>query len=131
MTTRIEQEIGLLRNQYPHLKFEPTGNWIHIPNYPLPSGWNKEVTDVVFQIPPAYPGTPPYGIYVPSGIRFNESMPNSYKEPVGNKPPFDGDWGMFSWSPDGNQWKPAGQIISGSNLLNWVQGFAIRFREGV
>ena len=43
-------------------------------------------------------------------------------------PPFGHIWVCFSWAPDG--WQPTTEVTAGSNLLNWVVGFAVRFREG-
>jgi hypothetical protein len=115
---------------YPCLEYTEAGHWIKIAGYPLVSGWNRSETDTVFQIPVAYPGTPPYGIFVPAGILFNSARPNNYVEPAGTQPPFPGPWGFFSWAPADGEWRPTANVTSGSNLLNWVHGFAERFKEG-
>jgi len=96
----------------------------------LPHGWNREVTEVAFPIPVGYPGTPPYGIYVPAGILFNSMRPKDYTEPAPSQPPFGGTWGIFSWTLGDGQWRPAADAASGPNLVNWVLGFGVRFREG-
>lgn len=129
--TRIDQELELLRRYYPSLQYNPNGQWILIPYYPLPLGWSRETTDVAFQIHVTFPANPPYGIYVPMGIRFQNTFPKNYKEPTDVQVPFDGKWGIFSWQPDNGQWRAKGDLVSGSNLLNWVRGFAKRFQEGV
>lgn len=128
---RILEELALLRKSYPSLEFVEQGLWIRIPDYQLPQEkqWNRSVTDVVFQIPPAYPGAPPYGIYVLSGLRCNGTAPDKYKEPAAQQPPFAGTWAMFSWTIDDNQWKPS-NILKGTNLLNVVHSFADRFKQG-
>jgi len=131
MEERIKKELELLRKRYPDLAYKEEGGWIRIPLYPLPEGWNRPSTDVAFQIPVAFPGTPPYGIYVPLGILFHEARPNNYAEPASTQPPFPGPWGIFSWTPRDGQWRPTADPIAGSNLLNWVMGFADRFREGL
>jgi len=89
------------------------------------------VTAVAFQILVGYPGTPPYGIFVPAGITFNGSRPNNYAEPAGTQPPFGGTWGVFSWLPVEGEWRPGATPAAGTNLLTWVLGFADRFREGI
>ncbi len=104
---------------------------MRLPRYPLPPGWNRTETAVAWQIPPGYPGTPPYGIYVPAGLHFNGSRPNNYTEPAGTRPPFGGSWGIFSWQPANGQWRPSTDVAKGVNLLTWVLGFGERFREGV
>lgn len=130
MEERIKKELELLRARYPDLEYKEDGRWVCIPTYLLPEGWNKASTDVAFQIPTGYPGTPPYGIYTPAGLMFNGNRPDSYKEPSPNPPPFPGQWGIFSWAPANGQWRATADLATGSNLLNWVTGFADRFREG-
>lgn len=131
MQARIDKELALLNRYYPSLKYNSEGQWVLVPSYRLPTGWNRETTDVAFQIPLIYPGNPPYGIYVPVDIRFQSALPNNYKEPVDVQVPFDGKWGIFSWQPEDGQWRATEDLISGSNLLNWVRGFSKRFGEGI
>lgn len=126
MQDRIEQEIEMLRQRFPQL--ERNRNWIRIPNYPLPEGWNRTATDVAFEIPPQYPGTPPYGICTPVGLMFRGAPPDSYT-PSHAEVPFAGTWGRFSWAPE-EQWRPTRDPHTGTNLLNWAIGFAQRFKEG-
>jgi len=126
---RIDQEVALLRQRFPSL--ERQGDWIKLPDYPLPPGWNRNKTDVAFVIPPTYPGAPPYGFFVPVGLQFEGRFPGNYKEPASQVLPFEGNWGLFSWQPDGGQWQPKEQVTAGSNLMNWAESFANRFREGV
>ena len=130
MQERINQELALIRHRFPRVGYYEEGHWVLIPSYPLPDEWNRDTTDVAFQIQNGYPGTPPYGIYVPSGIRFQGGVPGNYKEPVANKPPLEGAWGVFSWAPADRDWMPTNDIRKGANLLNWVLGFSDRFREG-
>ncbi len=125
---RIQKELELLRTRYP-VEFVEEGRWACIASYPLSPGWNRSATDAAFQVPVGYPGTPPYGIYVPAGITFNGQPPGNYQEPAPTQPSFEGKWGIFSWQPE-QQWLATADIISGSNLMNWVMGFAARFKEG-
>ena len=129
MQERINEELNLIRQWFPGVEYHEEGYWIRIPSFHLPEGWNQSSTEVVFQVPIGYPGSPPYGIYVPIGIQFHNSKPDNYVEPAGNQPPFTGSWGVFSWSP-GNGWRATADLRKGSNLLNWVLGFAARFSEG-
>jgi hypothetical protein len=131
MQARIEKELELLRKHFPKLEYVKEGYWVRIPSYSMPPGWSRAVSDVVFQIPIGYPGTPPYGFYVPAGLTFNGQRPNNYTEPSQNKPPFEGIWGVFSWAPADGAWRATGDLSTGCNLLNWVLGFATRLKEGV
>ncbi len=128
MQERIQEELTLLRDSYPDMEYVPDGQWVKIPRYPLPPGWNHEHTDVAFQIPTGYPGAHPYGIYVPTGLRYQNAQPQNYTEPAKTNPPFQGVWGIFSWQPE--TWNPSAEITAGSNLWTWVRGFSVRFKEG-
>lgn len=130
MNDRIEAELELLRQRYPDLIFEEIGLWVCIPAYPVPVEWSAASIDTCFQIPDAYPGAAPYGIYVPSGFRYSTGVPSNYTEPAATQPPFTGEWGVFSWMPEDGAWKPSAIVSEGSNLLNWVIGFNDRFRGG-
>lgn len=130
MQERIEAELALLRSRYPDLEYRPEGRWVKIQQYPLPTMWSVSETTVAFQIPEGFPGVPPYGFYVPVGLTCGGASPDSYAEPAPTQPPFGGAWGFFSWSPEGGQWRATVTLTTGYNLLNWVIGFAQRFREG-
>jgi len=128
-TDRIDEDILLLRSKYPDL--EVKDNWIFIPNYPLPDGWNRSQSDVVIEIKETYPVAPPYGIYVPSSLRFQDALPRKFREKAEIQPPFEGEWGIFSWQGDDAEWRASSNIEQGANLLRWAQSFAVRFAEGV
>src|SRR5262249_20328141 len=85
-TARVEAEIELLRDRYPMLEVQ--GLWVRIPGYALPTGWSRDKTDVAIQIPPNYPGGPPYGIYVPSDLKFKDEVPREFQALASNQPPF-------------------------------------------
>jgi hypothetical protein len=130
--SRIEQELALLRTRFDGVDYVAEGHWVRVKDYRvLHDGWSLGMTDVAFQIPVGYPATQPYGLYVPSGMRYSGSMPANYQEPAANQPPFGGTWGIFSWAPGDGQWRPTTNLVTGTNLLNFVLGFNDRFREGV
>src|SRR5690349_37911 len=131
MRSRVEEEIELLKSRFFALEYRPDGQWIHILSYPLPAGWNFSERPLALQVPLQYPGTPPYGIYIPAGILFNGQRPSNYSEPAPTQPPFGGTWGVFSWTTTDGQWHATADLTKGSNLLNWVLGFQQRFKEGV
>lgn len=104
------------------------GNWYLIKDYPLPDGWSLKKADIAFRALPGYPGTPPYGFFVPSGLRFKDQMPGNYQDSIADVPPFLGQWGMFSWSPV--EWRPNDDLSTGFNLLNFALSFTVRLSEG-
>jgi hypothetical protein len=126
MEARIQKELELLRSLWPNLEYKPDCRWVKIPDYCLPEGWSLQRTDVAFQIPIGYPGTPPYGICVLAGLSIGGLRANNYTEPA--SVPFSGVWGMLSWSAQ--SWYPTADLVTGSNLRGWVLTFADRFREG-
>jgi hypothetical protein len=129
MSSRIEEELRLLRTRFPDLEFVLSGNWVRLKSYRLPQGWNRQTTDVAFQI--LEPPQGPYGIYVPTGLQFGGSRPANYSEPSTNVPFIGETWGIFSWTFGDGEWKPATTAAGGSNYLNWALGFAARFAEGI
>jgi len=131
MNQRIAQELALLRKRYPGLEYSDEGRWVRISGYPLPERWSRAATDVAFQIKLEHPGAPPYGICVPVGLTFNGQRPNNYTEPAPTPPPFEGVWGIFSWDAVPGEWRPTADLVTGSNLANWVSGIADRFSEGI
>ncbi len=130
MEGRIKKEIELLKKHFKKVHFAKNGQGILIEDYKIPADlpWNSQLTNVCFKIPDGYPGTPPYGFYVPKGILCDGHVPESYKESADNKPPFPGEWGFFSWEQV--NWHPTADLVSGTNLLNFVMSFRERFKGG-
>lgn len=128
--SRIEEEVALLKTRFPDAEYRPDGRWGRVPSYDLPSGWGPSSIQLAFLVPVEYPGAPPYGIYVPSGMRFGGRTPNNYTDTAPAQPPFGGTWGLFSWTTQDGLWHPAADVRKGSNLLHWVLGFRRRFEEG-
>ena len=126
MRERVAQELALIRQVYEGVEYRRQGDWFYVPSYTLPEDWNRVKTAVAFQVNVSYPVQPPYGFYVPAGICFQGKSPNSYDEPVGNAPPFDGQWG-FSLG----RWKtaigsrgstPPAARISSIGSTGWPRG---------
>lgn len=133
MRARIEQELALLRRQYPDVQHQEHAgaDWFLLPRYPFPPGWcvNNEAirqAPVCFRIVATYPTGEPYGFCGPAGINFKGKSPGNPGSPV--DPPFEGGWQHFSWAPE--DWAPTGDALKGSNLVVWVRSFGIRLREG-
>ncbi len=127
---RLEQEFDLLRGRFPEISRER--EWFLIPDYRIDVvGWNRQLTPVAFRAQSGYPAAQPYGIFVPSGLRYRDTLPQSYQEPVGDKPPFPPDaWGLLSWGPEDGEWRVGLTPAAGSNLLIFALGFSARFRQG-
>ena len=134
MRLRIEQELALLRENYPKIEHkEHAGeDWFRLPSYPFPPGWRIEdhgISDapIAFKVVAAYPTAEPYGFAAPAGINFNGEMPKNTDSSVVF--PFEGAWRHFSWAPQ-NGWESASDVQKGPNLLVWTRSFAQRLLEG-
>ena len=127
MTSRPDTELALLRQRWPELRHEPEGQWILLPDYSLTDGWSQTAVSVAFQIPLGPPGSPPYAFYVDAPLTFRGATPNNFV-PTGATVPFPGQWGQFSWSPDGWPW--AEDPAQGANMCDFARSFADRFAEG-
>lgn len=129
MLQRLLEELALIRNQFADVEFREAERWFLVRAYPLPPGWNRATTDVAFQANELHPVAPPYGFYVPAGLLYRGEAPKDYSEPAQSAPPYEGSWGLFSWTPD-SEWLPRSPAEKGSNLLDWVRSFGARFDEG-
>lgn len=134
MNERIKTELDILGKYFKKIEYIEEGQWVLIEEYLLPEnmGWNQKEINACFQIPVAFPGAPPYGFYVPSGLLINENPPKTnYQDPSQNKPPFSADnWAFFSWVQELG-WKPTDNPRTGSNILGFVRTFRNRFLEGI
>src|ERR1700680_746491 len=97
VASRVEQELELLRRNFPHLEYVREGNWVRLPCYHLPGNmWDRDWVEVCFQIPERIPGQPPYGFYVRPGLALRSGQPiGNYAFPAPTA--FGADWGKFSW----------------------------------
>ena len=129
MQDRVEQELALLRHHFAEVDYVTEGGWVRVWPVRTGPGWSSDAVPVAFQIPTGFPGTPPYGFYVPVGLTYHGEPPQSYNARPPTRPPFEGEWGMLSWAHDGS-WRATSNIVTGSNLFNWSLSFQDRFREG-
>ena len=125
---RIQDELSLLKKSFADLEHVQAGQWILLRDYVYGDDWTPSAGPIAFQMP-ASPTTPPYAFYVPAGIRCKGVLPSSYQDQVGVVVPFAGNWGVFSWAPEG-AWVAGASVSSGSNMLNWALGFKTRFKQG-
>jgi Prokaryotic E2 family E len=124
--TRLDDELALLRSQYPELEFRDEDYWARIPRYELPEGWAHQVAEMAFQVPRELPGQQPYGFWVrPLLMLPTGAAPENSQGPVSTG--FGEGWQQFSWAPE--VWRPAAQTRGGSNLLDFVRSFRRRLQD--
>src|SRR4051794_18094786 len=129
MEERVRAEIELLRSVFAELEVQDD-LWCRFPRYKLPPGiWNVKIVELAFQIPAQLPGTEPYGFWVrPQLALANGGTIGNYSPNV--TIPLGAGWGQFSWAPEG--WAPASdinEITKGTNMVNFVESFAVRLGE--
>lgn len=126
MQERVTQEIALLEGKYPSLQHGQNDDWVMIPDFPLPAGYNLTTVKLMFLMPNTYPHTAPDCFYVEKGLRLtNGDMPSNYNEE--QYVPIPGPWGYFSWHPE--IWQAADEIQMGDNLLTFMKVVNMRLRE--
>jgi hypothetical protein len=127
MNERLTEELELIRSRYPSLEFSEADYWARVHDYPVPTNWGREKSEIAFQVPRDVFGQEPYGFWVrpflalPNGGQPSNTSPESVATGFGE------GWQQFSWSPDG--WHPGPTAHAGSNLLDFVRSFARRLAE--
>lgn len=116
----------LLKEKYPGLIHGQDYDWVMIPDFCLPPGYNRVSTKLLFLIPAAYPHAAPDCFYVEPGLRLsNGNMPANYNEEM--SVPVEGRWGYFSWHAE--TWLAADEINNGDNFLTFLRAVNLRLRE--
>ena len=125
---RINEELALLRRHYDAVEYIGTSDihWFRVEAVRTAPNWSSDTTVVAFSITQGYPGTAPYGFYVPAELMYEGHSPNEHSAP--HQPPFAGTWRFLSWYIE--NWRPTDDLTTGSNLWGWVRSFVKRFEEG-
>lgn len=126
MKERIQQEVKLLQKKYGALECGPNLEYVLFKEFKLPSGWNRDVSELLVIIPAGYPSTPPDNFFIPVGFRLaSGSSPSCYSEFVSH---IGRQWGQFSYHVDG-EWHPTSNILEGDNLLSFMIKVLDRLKE--
>lgn len=128
MEARINDELALLRRHFDAVEYiEASGiHWIRVASVRTAPNWSSDTTMVVFSVTQGYPGTAPYGFYIPAELMYEDHPPDELSAP--NQPPFSGAWHFLSWNIE--NWRATADLTTGSNLWGWVRSFVKRFEEG-
>jgi hypothetical protein len=68
-----KEEIRKLKEFWPHVNYDLNAGLVTVERWPLPDGWNKDTTTILFELPPDFPNSQP-AVYIPSHLRFNGKM---------------------------------------------------------
>ncbi len=128
MDDRIAAEVALLRLHYESVEYVESGgqHWFQVVGMKTVNEWTPAVITVVFSVTQGYPGTAPYGFFVPEEVRYQGGALKIHGPP--HPPPFPGSWLFLSWSA--RDWRATADVKSGSNLWGWVRSFRGRMQEG-
>lgn len=116
----VYQESLLLARQFGTVDYDDEeGCWVHIPHLPLPAGWDRPTTALLFDLPDGYPHIPPDGFYVDRLLRtrFGHRLDHYFEERSTLNPYADRGWAWFCIHLDRRAWRPTADVVSGDNLL--------------
>ncbi len=116
---RIIQEALLLAKQFNVVEYDDEdGRWVHVPQFPLPAGWDRQTTGLLLILPNGYPHVPPNGFYIDRFLRTcSGGRIDHYFEQEGSYNPFANQgWGWFCVHLNQGIWRPTGNVLYGDNL---------------
>ncbi len=125
MLDRRRREVDLLRDRYGDLETGQAMDWVIFRRFKLPGGLNREETELLVEIPSAYPQCAPDNFYVAEGLRSGSGGAlSNYSEGVSK---LGRNWGQFSFHVQ--DWSPSSDIPDGHNLLTFLLGVEKRLKE--
>jgi hypothetical protein len=122
---RILNEVAILAVAYGAVEFdEKAFSWVYIPRFPLPKGWNKRSTELLIELPPTYPWTPPTAFHMDKGLRrYGRSVAHYFEERDMSRYSRKG-WAYFCLHVKEcgrGGWNPTDSVIKGDNLLKYTE----------
>lgn len=122
--TPLEEQFEILRTEFPRAGLErlPDGsNVVVIPGFPLPPGWSKTETELMFVAPVGYPFSRPDCFWTESDLRLaGGGVPkNTGTNPIPNQtsPHLWFSWHVAAWNPNSD------------NLLTYLHVIDRRFED--
>ena len=111
---RFMLEIELLRLRYGEVYCDDDlVKWVHILEFDLPDGWDRKTTELLIEIPPVYPNTPPYDFFIDQRLKTKDGRtPSHYEQNSRYKKE---GWAWLCLHIQ--SWKPHNNVVDGDNLL--------------
>lgn len=126
---RLEQERPLLVRAFPTAVLDVDNSVVIVPAHRLPPGWSHDETDILVEIPPKYPSTPPDNVCARSDLTLTsgQSPQNNqgYRDIAGRR------WLQFSYHVDPSEWRPNADLTTSSTLVDYLHGALTRFEEAM
>lgn len=105
--TLQEKQLERLRREFPQARLEPRpdGSYVVVvPNVPLPAGWSKNATTVIFHAPVGYPAAKPDCFWADADLRLAAGTPPKntgfQPPPSGGEPKLWFSWHTETWNPN-------------------------------
>lgn len=102
-----EQQLQRLQREFPNARLEARADGsflVVIPEVPLPQGWNKERTTIIFHAPVGYPAAKPDCFWADADLRLAGGAPPKntgfQPPPTGAEPKLWFSWHTESWNPN-------------------------------
>jgi E2/UBC family protein E len=137
--SRLRAEVQLLAGRYGSVNSDQQdGAWVHVPHFPLPSGWNKREVEILIDIPygnPGYPTVPPDWFWTDRDLRLSDGRNIGHFFAQDNYNNFtdrtylDKGWGHFCVHL--TTWRPSSglRLREGHTLLSYLDLMASIFRD--
>lgn len=127
LRARLEQERDILLQAFPAAHLDVEGLFVVLRDHPLPPGWSHESTDVMFVIPPNFPGGQPDNVCARSDLALANGRPAANNQGVQE---YAGrTWLQFSYHVEPVDWRPRSNPRNGSTLADYLTGALSRFEE--
>lgn len=117
---RVYQEALLLARHFGEVEYdEEDGQWLYVPHFSLPAGWDRPATGLMWVLPGSYPHLPPDGFYIDRYLRTHRGQRiGHYFEERGTYNPYaDKGWAWFCIHLERGAWRPAADVMRGDSLL--------------
>jgi len=129
---RLLEEIAILAVRFGEINFDDIGfTWVHIPDFELPPGWNQAFTELMIDLPPLYPETPPDGFYIEKNLApLNGNLLEHYfqHDDYVNRYTHQ-DWAWYCIHPAQFSWQPSVDITTGDNLVKYLELIRLALTE--
>lgn len=124
---RLERERAPLLHSFPTAILDIDNGVVIVRGHKLPAGWSQEETDVLVEIPPKYPSTPPDNVCARSDLALASGrLPdnNQGRRAIAGK-----TWLQFSYHVEVSDWRPDVDLGKSSTLIDYLHGALTRFEE--
>ena len=131
---RIVQEVAILAVRFGNINYdEKRFAWIQLPDFELPPGWNQLKTDLLIELPAAYPEVPPDGFFINKNLRptNGRTLEHYFQDQSQHNRLAHLGWAWYCIHPDKFIWTPSVSISRGDNLLKYIELIRLVLTEAV